>query len=136
MEEKNFRRTTVTAALSYANGGVHIGHLAGVCISADTYVCYLRLREEDVILIGDSDEHGVSITTHARKEGVTPQDVVDHYHSLIKESSEEFGIGFDVYSRTTLETHHKLVFDFFKRLYEEEKPSEQETEQCYDEEVH
>lgn len=136
MEENKFKRTTVTAALPYANGGVHIGHLAGVYVPADIYVRYLRLKKEDVIFIGGSDEHGVPITIRARKEGVTPQDVVDRYHSLIKKSFEEFGISFDIYSRTTSETHHKLASDFFKKLYEEEKLLEQETEQYYDEEAH
>ena len=136
MEEKNFKRTTVTAALPYANGGVHIGHLAGVYVPADIYVRYLRLKKEDVIFIGGSDEHGVPITIRARKEGVTPQDVVDRYHSLIKKSFEEFGISFDIYSRTTSETHHKLASDFFKKLYEEGKLLEQESEQYYDEEAH
>lgn len=136
MEEKNFKRTTVTAALPYANGGVHIGHLAGVYVPADIYVRYLRLKKEDVIFIGGSDEHGVPITIRARKEGVTPQDVVDRYHSLIKKSFEEFGISFDIYSRTTSETHHKLASDFFKKLYKEGKLLEQESEQYYDEEAH
>ncbi|WP_311440135.1 methionine--tRNA ligase [Hoylesella buccalis] len=136
MEEKKNKRTTVTAALPYANGGVHIGHLAGVYVPADIYVRYLRLKKEDVIFIGGSDEHGVPITIRARKEGVTPQDVVDRYHSLIKKSFEEFGISFDIYSRTTSEIHHKLASDFFKKLYEEGKLLEQETEQYYDEEAH
>ena len=136
MEEKKFKRTTVTAALPYANGGVHIGHLAGVYVPADIYVRYLRLKKEDVIFIGGSDEHGVPITIRARKEGVTPQDVVDRYHSLIKKSFEEFGISFNIYSRTTSEIHHKLASDFFKKLYEEGKLLEQETEQYYDEEAH
>ena len=136
MEEKKFKRTTVTAALPYANGGVHIGHLAGVYVPADIYVRYLRLKKEDVIFIGGSDEHWVPITIRARKEGVTPQDVVDRYHSLIKKSFEEFGISFDIYSRTTSETHHKLASDFFKKLYEEGKLLEQESEQYYDEEAH
>lgn len=136
MEEKKFKRTTVTAALPYANGGVHIGHLAGVYVPADIYVRYLRLKKEDVIFIGGSDEHGVPITIRARKEGVTPQDVVDRYHSLIKKSFEEFGISFDIYSRTTSKIHHKLASDFFKKLYEDGKLLEQETEQYYDEEAH
>lgn len=136
MEEKKFKRTTVTAALPYANGGVHIGHLAGVYVPADIYVRYLRLKKEGVIFIGGSDEHGVPITIRARKEGVTPQDVVDRYHSLIKKSFEEFGISFDIYSRTTSETHHNLASDFFKKLYEDGKLLEQETEQYYDEEAH
>lgn len=99
--EKKFKRTTVTSALPYANGPVHIGHLAGVYVPADIYVRYLRLKKEDVIFIGGSDEHGVPITIRAKKEGVTPQDIVDRYHTLIKESFKEFGISFDVYSRTT-----------------------------------
>lgn len=99
--EKKFKRTTVTSALPYANGPVHIGHLAGVYVPADIYVRYLRLKKEDVVFIGGSDEHGVPITIRAKKEGITPQDVVDRYHTLIKKSFEEFGISFDVYSRTT-----------------------------------
>ena len=105
--EKKFKRTTVTSALPYANGPVHIGHLAGVYVPADIYVRYLRLKKEDVLFIGGSDEHGVPITIRAKKEGITPQDVVDRYHSLIKKSFEEFGISFDVYSRTTSPTHHQ-----------------------------
>ena len=104
--EKKFKRTTVTSALPYANGPVHIGHLAGVYVPADIYVRYLRLKKEDVIFIGGSDEHGVPITIRAKKEGITPQDVVDRYHTLIKKSFEEFGVSFDVYSRTTSKTHH------------------------------
>lgn len=115
--EKKFKRTTVTSALPYANGPVHIGHLAGVYVPADIYVRYLRLKKEDVLFIGGSDEHGVPITIRAKKEGITPQDVVDRYHSLIKESFKEFGISFDVYSRTTSPTHHQLASDFFKTLY-------------------
>ena len=102
--EKKFKRTTVTSALPYANGPVHIGHLAGVYVPADIYVRYLRLKKEDVLFIGGSDEHGVPITIRAKKEGITPQDVVDRYHTLIKKSFEEFGISFDVYSRTTSPT--------------------------------
>ena len=116
--EKKFKRTTVTSALPYANGPVHIGHLAGVYVPADIYVRYLRLKKEDVLFIGGSDEHGVPITIRAKKEGITPQDVVDRYHSLIKESFKEFGISFDVYSRTTSPTHHQLASDFFKTLYD------------------
>ena len=116
MEEKKFKRTTVTAALPYANGGVHIGHLAGVYVPADIYVRYLRLKNQEVIFIGGSDEHGVPITIRAKKEGITPQDVVDRYHSMIKKSFEEFGISFDVYSRTTSNTHEQLASDFFKKL--------------------
>ncbi|MFC2711119.1 methionine--tRNA ligase [Hoylesella oralis] len=136
MEQKNFKRTTVTAALPYANGGVHIGHLAGVYVPADIYVRYLRLKKQDVIFIGGSDEHGVPITIRARKEGVRPQDIVDRYHSLIKKSFEDFGISFDIYSRTTSETHHNLASDFFRKLYDNGKLIEKETEQYYDEEAH
>lgn len=136
MEEKKFKRTTVTAALPYANGGVHIGHLAGVYVPADIYVRYLRLKNQDVIFIGGSDEHGVPITIRAKKEGITPQDVVDRYHSMIKKSFEEFGISFDVYSRTTSKTHEQLASDFFKKLLNEGKLQEQESEQYYDEEAH
>lgn len=136
MEEKKFKRTTVTAALPYANGGVHIGHLAGVYVPADIYVRYLRLKNQDVIFIGGSDEHGVPITIRAKKEGITPQDVVDRYHSMIKKSFEEFGISFDVYSRTTSKTHEQLASDFFKKLLKEGKLQEQESEQYYDEEAH
>ncbi len=136
MEEKKFKRTTVTAALPYANGGVHIGHLAGVYVPADIYVRYLRLKKQEVLFIGGSDEHGVPITIRARKEGITPQDVVDRYHSMIKKSFEDFGISFDIYSRTTSETHNKLASDFFKKLYDEGKLLEKESEQYYDEEAH
>ena len=136
MEQKNFKRTTVTAALPYANGGVHIGHLAGVYVPADIYVRYLRLKKQDVIFIGGSDEHGVPITIRARKEGITPKDVVDRYHSLIKKSFEDFGISFDIYSRTTSETHRHFASDFFKKLYADGKLTEKETEQYYDEEAH
>ncbi len=133
--EKNFKRTTVTAALPYANGPVHIGHLAGVYVPADIYVRYLRLRGKDVLFIGGSDEHGVPVTIRARKEGITVQDVVDRYHNLIKDSFQRFGITFDVYSRTTSKTHHKLASDFFKKLYEEGKLTEQVSEQFYDEQT-
>ncbi len=136
MEQKKFKRTTVTAALPYANGGVHIGHLAGVYVPADIYVRYLRLKKQDVIFIGGSDEHGVPITIRAKKEGVSPQVIVDRYHSLIKKSFEEFGISFDIYSRTTSPTHNKLASDFFRKLYDDGKLIEQETEQYYDEEAH
>ncbi|HCN52967.1 MAG TPA: methionine--tRNA ligase [Prevotella sp.] len=136
MEQKKFKRTTVTAALPYANGGVHIGHLAGVYVPADIYVRYLRLKKQDVIFIGGSDEHGVPITIRAKKEGVSPQAIVDRYHSLIKKSFEEFGISFDIYSRTTSPAHNKLASDFFRKLYDDGKLIEQETEQYYDEEAH
>jgi len=135
MGEKKFKRTTVTSALPYANGGVHIGHLAGVYVPADIYVRYLRLKKEDVMFIGGSDEHGVPITVRARKEGITPQDVVDRYHSMIKKSFEEFGISFDIYSRTTSETHHKFAAEWFRKLYDEGKLVEETTEQLYDEEA-
>ena len=134
--EKNFKRTTVTSALPYANGPVHIGHLAGVYVPADIYVRYLRLKKEDVLFIGGSDEHGVPITIRAKKEGITPQDVVDRYHFLIKKSFEEFGISFDVYSRTSSKTHHELASDFFKTLYEKGEFIEKTSEQYYDEEAH
>ena len=136
MEEKKYKRTTVTAALPYANGGVHIGHLAGVYVPSDIYVRYLRLKKQDVLFIGGSDEHGVPITIRAKKEGITPQDVVDRYHTMIKKSFEDFGISFDIYSRTTSETHNRLASDFFKKLYEDGKLIEKETEQYYDEEAH
>ncbi|MBN1463003.1 MAG: methionine--tRNA ligase [Paludibacteraceae bacterium] len=131
----NFKRTTVTSALPYANGPVHIGHLAGVYIPADIYVRYLRLKGEEVLFIGGSDEHGVPITIKAKKEGVTPQDIVDRYHGIIKKSFEEFGITFDIYSRTTSKTHHQVASDFFKKLYDKGEFIEQSSEQYYDEEA-
>ncbi|MBR0272809.1 MAG: methionine--tRNA ligase [Bacteroidaceae bacterium] len=130
---KNFKRTTVTSALPYANGGVHIGHLAGVYVPADIYVRYLRLKGEEVMFIGGSDEHGVPVTQRARKEGITPQQVVDRYHKMIKDSFEEFGISFDVYSRTTSKTHHQFASDFFRKLYDDGKLIEKTTKQFYDE---
>ncbi|MDO4510379.1 MAG: methionine--tRNA ligase [Bacteroidales bacterium] len=133
MEKKDFKRTLVTAALPYANGPVHIGHLAGVYVPADIYVRYKRLLGEEVLFVGGSDEHGVPVTIRARKEGCTVQDVVDRYHNLIKSSFERFGISFDVYSRTTSETHHKFASDFFKHLNENGKFIQQESEQFYDE---
>lgn len=135
MEQKHYKRTTVTAALPYANGGVHIGHLAGVYVPADIYVRYLRLKKHPVVFIGGSDEHGVPITIRAKKEGITPQDVVDRYHNMIKRSFEEFGISYDIYSRTTSETHRKMASDFFRKLYEDGKLIERESEQLYDEEA-
>ena len=126
----------VTSALPYANGPVHIGHLAGVYVPADIYVRYLRLKGQEVMFIGGSDEHGVPVTIRAKKEGCTPQDVVDRYHGIIKKSFEEFGISFDVYSRTTSDTHHKLAADFFRKLYDEGKFVEMESEQYYDEGEH
>ena len=131
--DKKFKRTTVTSALPYANGPVHIGHLAGVYVPADIYVRYLRLKGEDVLFIGGSDEHGVPVTIRAKKEGCTPQDVVDRYHGIIKNAFADFGISFDVYSRTTSKTHHKLASDFFKTLYDNGKFIEMESEQYYDE---
>ena len=136
MEQKNYQRTTVTAALPYANGGVHIGHLAGVYVPADIYVRYLRLKKQPVMFVGGSDEHGVPITIRARKEGITPQDVVDRYHEMIRNSFEDFGISFDVYSRTTSKTHHKFASDFFRKLYDDGKLKEVTTQQLYDEEAH
>ena len=133
MEKKEFKRTLVTAALPYANGPVHIGHLAGVYVPADIYVRYKRLLGEEVLFVGGSDEHGVPVTIRARKEGCTVQDVVDRYHNLIKSSFERFGISFDVYSRTTSSIHHQFASDFFKHLYEEGKFVEMESEQFYDE---
>ena len=133
--EKKFKRTTVTSALPYANGPVHIGHLAGVYVPADIYVRYLRLKKEDVLFIGGSDEHGVPITIRARKEGVTPQDIVDRYHNLIKKSFEEFGISFDVYSRTSSATHHQMASDFFRTLYDKGEFIEKTSMQYYDEEA-
>ena len=134
-QKKNFKRTLVTSALPYANGGVHIGHLAGVYVPADIYVRYLRLKKQEVVFIGGSDEHGVPVTMRARKEGITPQDVVDRYHKMIKDSFEEFGISFDIYSRTTSETHHKFASDFFRKLYDDGKLVEETTKQYYDEEA-
>ena len=131
--EKKFKRTLVTSALPYANGPVHIGHLAGVYVPADIYVRYLRLKGEEVLFIGGSDEHGVPVTIRAKKEGITPQDVVDRYHNIIKDSFEGFGISFDVYSRTTSQTHRELASDFFRKLYDEGKFVEMESEQYYDE---
>ena len=134
--EKKFKRTTVTSALPYANGPVHIGHLAGVYVPADIYVRYLRLKKEDVLFIGGSDEHGVPITIRARKEGITPQDVVDRYHKLIKDSFEEFGISFDVYGRTTSKVHGETASDFFRTLYDKGEFVEKTSMQYYDEEAH
>ena len=131
--EKKFKRTTVTSALPYANGPVHIGHLAGVYVPADIYVRYLRLKKEEVLFIGGSDEHGVPVTIRAKKEGITTQDVVDRYHSLIKRSFEEFGISFDIYSRTTSKIHHQFASDFFRKLYDEGKLEEIVEEQYCDE---
>lgn len=133
--EKKFKRTLVTTALPYANGPVHIGHLAGVYVPADIYARYLRLKGEEVLLIGGSDEHGVPITIKARKEGVTPQDIVDRYHTIIKDSFEEFGISFDIYSRTSSKIHHEMASDFFRKLYDKGEFIEKVSQQYYDEEA-
>ena len=134
-EKKKYTRTLVTTALPYANGPVHIGHLAGVYVPADIYVRYLRLKGEDVIMIGGSDEHGVPITIKAQKEGVTPQDIVDRYHKIIKESMAGLGISFDVYGRTTSATHRATASEFFKKLYDKGEFIEKTSEQFYDEEA-
>ena len=131
-----FKRTLITAALPYANGGVHIGHLAGVYVPSDIYARYLRLRHRDVLFICGSDEHGVPVTIRARKEGCSVQEVVDRYHKLIKDSFEGFGISFDIYSRTTSATHRKVASDFFRTLYDKGEFVEKTNEQYYDEEVH
>ena len=135
MEGKNFKRTLITSALPYANGPVHIGHLAGVYVPADIYARYLRLKGEDVLFIGGSDEHGVPITIRAKKEGVTPQDIVDRYHYIIKKSFEDFGITFDIYSRTTSETHRQVASDIFRTIYDKGLFVEKTSEQYYDEEA-
>ncbi len=133
--EKQFKRTLITTALPYANGPVHIGHLAGVYVPADIYARYLRLKGEEVLMVGGSDEHGVPITLRAKKEGVTPQDVVDRFHGIIKQSFEDFGITFDIYSRTTSATHKEVASDFFRTLYEKDEFIEKTSEQYYDEEA-
>ena len=133
MEEKHFKRTTVTAALPYANGGVHIGHLAGVYVPSDIYVRYLRLKKQEVIFIGGSDEHGVPVTIRARQEGITTQEVVDRYHNLIRKSFEDFGISFDIYSRTTSDIHHRFASDFCRTLYDKGELEEYVEEQYCDE---
>ena len=132
---KNYNRTLVTCALPYANGPVHIGHLAGVYVPADIYVRYLRMRGEDVRYVCGSDEHGVPITIKAQKEGCTPQDIVDRYHKIIKNSFTGLGINFDINSRTSSKTHHKNAADFFKKLYDVGKFIEKVSEQYYDEEA-
>ena len=131
----SFKRTLITTALPYANGPVHIGHLAGVYVPADIYARYMRLRGQEVLMIGGSDEHGVPITIKARNEGVTPQDIVDRYHKIIKDSFEEFGISFDIYGRTTSETHRRVASDFFRRLYDKGEFVEKTSMQLYDEEA-
>ena len=133
--DKKFKRTTVTSALPYANGPVHIGHLAGVYVPADIYVRYLRLKKEEVLFIGGSDEHGVPITIRAKKEGITPQDVVDRYHTLIRDSFKEFGISFDVYGRTSSEIHRQTASEFFRTLYDKGELIEKTSMQYYDEEA-
>ena len=135
-QNKQFARTLVTAALPYANGGVHIGHLAGVYVPADIYVRYLRLKKRDVLFICGSDEHGVPVTIRARKEGCTPQEVVDRYNKVINESFKGFGISFDAFGRTTSDVHKQTASDFFKKLYEKGEFLEKESEQYYDEEAH
>ena len=134
-KDKNYARYTVTSALPYANGPVHIGHLAGVYVPADIYVRYLRAQGEDVMFIGGSDEHGVPITIKARKEGVTPQDIVDRYHKIIKESFAELGISFDIYSRTSTKEHHETAAEYFDNLYKAGKLIEKTSMQYYDEEA-
>ncbi len=134
-KDKNYHRYTVTSALPYANGPVHIGHLAGVYVPADVYVRYLRAQGEEVMFIGGSDEHGVPITIKARKEGVTPQDIVDRYHKIIKDSFAELGISFDIYSRTSSKEHHETAAAYFKKLYDEGKFVEKVSQQYYDEEA-
>ena len=134
-ETRHFKRTLITSALPYANGPVHIGHFAGVYLPADIYARYLRLRGQDVLFVGGSDEHGVPITLRAKKEGVTPQDIVDRYHALIKRTFEDFGVSFDIYSRTTSEVHHRMASDFFRTLYDKGIFIERESEQYYDEEA-
>ena len=132
---KNFKRTLITTALPYANGPVHIGHLAGVYVPADIYARYLRLKGEEVIMIGGSDEHGVPITIKAKKEGVTPQDIVDRYHAIIKKSFEDLGISFDIYSRTTSKIHYETASEFFKTLYDKGEFVEKISMQLYDEQA-
>ena len=135
MSEKKFKRYLITSALPYANGPVHIGHLAGVYVPSDIYARYQRLRGNDVISVCGSDEHGVPITIKARKEGITPQDVVDRYHAIIKDAFARLGMSFDIYSRTSSPTHRVTASDFFRKLYDEGKFVEQTTEQFYDEEA-
>src|SRR5665811_80692 len=132
---KEFKRYLLTAALPYANGPLHIGHLAGCYLPADIYARYLRAQKKDVKFVSGSDEHGVPITIRAMKEGITPQQVVDKYHAIIKNSFEQMGISFDIYSRTSNAVHHKTAADFFTKLYEDRLFEEKETEQYYDEAV-
>ena len=132
-QSTKFKRHTITSALPYANGPIHIGHLAGVYVPADIYARYLRLKGEDVLFIGGSDEHGVPITIKARQLGVSPQEIVDKYHTIIKDSFEKFGISFDVYSRTSSPIHHKTASEFFEKLYNNNEFIERTSEQYYDE---
>ena len=132
---KNFKRYLVTSALPYANGPIHIGHLAGVYVPGDIYTRYLRLRELDVISVCGSDEHGVPITLKARKEGITPQEVVDRYHTVNKKAFEDFGIAFDIYSRTSNKVHYETASGIFKTLYDKGEFTEKTSEQYYDEEA-
>ena len=132
---KQFKRTLITTALPYANGPVHIGHLAGVYIPADIYARYLRLKGEEVLMIGGSDEHGVPITIRAQKEGITPQDVVDRYHAIIKDGFERLGITHDIYSRTSSATHHEHASEFFRKLYDKGEFIEKTSQQYYDEQA-
>ena len=133
--EKSFKRFTVTAALPYANGPVHIGHLAGCYIPSDIYVRYLRAQGKDVKFICGSDEHGVAITIKAKKEGITPQQVIDKYHKMMGDSFKEFGISFDIYSRTSSATHHETASEFFTNLYDKGMFQEETTEQYFDAEA-
>ena len=130
--KKKFKRTLVTCALPYANGPVHIGHLAGAYVPGDIYVRYLRLRGEDVVFVCGSDEHGVPITIKAREQGVTPQDIVDKYHKIMKDAFAGLGINFDIYSRTTSAVHDENASEFFRKLYDEGKFITRESEQYYD----
>ena len=132
---QNPKRYTITAALPYTNGPIHIGHLAGVYVPADIYARYLRLTGNDVAFMCGSDEHGVAIPMRAKKEGISPQDIIDKYHGIIKQSFEDFGISFDNYSRTSAEIHHKTASDFFKKLYKDGEFIEEVTEQLYDAEA-
>ena len=131
--EKKFKRTLITTALPYANGPVHIGHLAGVYVPADIYARFLRLRGEEVIMVGGSDEHGVPITLRARKEGITPQQVVDRYHTIIKDSLADLGVSFDIYSRTTSQIHSETASEFFRHLYDKGEFTVKTSLQPYDE---
>ena len=132
---KDFKRSLITSALPYANGPLHIGHLAGVYIPSDIYTRYLRLKGKDVLSICGSDEHGVPITLKARQEGVAPQDIVDKFHKLNKDSFEKLGIAFDIYARTSSPVHHKTASDFFRKLYDKGKFIEKTSEQYFDEEA-